>query len=242
MHGRRLAAILLVCLAAHPLLTADGAHDATLPPTPSAALLSDPATEVVLSRVYPAAARDDEFIEIVNLARDAVDLAGWSLTDGETTVRFPLDATVPPGGRIVATRNATSFAEDLLEPADFTWDDGPARRLEGGALRLADAGDEVLLVDAVGTVADAYVYGDSTYAGPGWAGPGAPATGRGEVAIRAALEGVLTDHDDATDWDGLRDHRIGQSAFETLERTATGPAIPVVSPRDGAGLVLSALH
>ncbi|MGQ0798066.1 MAG: phospholipase D-like domain-containing protein, partial [Methanobacteriota archaeon] len=99
-----------------------------------------------------------------------------------------------------------------------------------------------LLVDASGAVADVYVYGDSSYAGPGWAGPAAPPTGRGEVAIRAAVEGVLRDHDDATDWDGLRDHRIGQSAFEAPGRTVTGPAIPVVSPRDGAGLVLSALH
>lgn len=240
--GGRLAAILLAFLAAHPLLlAADGADEESLPPPPTAALFPQAASGVVLSRVYAASARDNEFVEIVNLARDQADLAGWSLTDGEATVTFPLDAIVPPGARVVTTRNATGYAEDLLEPADFTWEAGPARRLEGGVLRLADAGDEVVLVDAAGTVVDAYVYGDSTYAGAGWNGPPARAPGRGEVAVRAVIDDTLLDRDDATDWDGIRDHRIGQSAFETTERIVAGPILAAVSPNDGADLVMSFL-
>jgi len=170
-------------------------------------------SEVKIVRVYADAVRDDEFVEIANLGTDAVDIAGWTLTDLEASAAFPAGASIPAGGRVVATKNATAYAEDTLEGASFTYGSGEAPRMEGGALRLADAGDEVLLLSPTGDVLDAYVQSDAGYAGPGWTGPPARDLGRGEVAVRGSLGGATTDTDTAIDWDGVRDHRLGQSQF-----------------------------
>src|SRR5439155_1055932 len=127
----------------------------SLPPSfgPAAASFSsggDP--EVLLVRVYASAVRDDEFVEIENDRDEALDLTGWTLSDGEAAAAFPVDSSVPAKGRILVTRNATSYGEDTLAAADFTFDRGEARAMEGGVLRLADAGDEILLLDAKASV------------------------------------------------------------------------------------------
>jgi len=192
----------------------------------------------LISRVYANAVRDNEFIEIVNAGETAVALAGWSLTDGEAAARFPDDVVLSPGGAIVVTQNATSYEEDTLRTADFSYG-GEMPALEGRALQLANTGDEVLLRDAGGRLADAYVYGEARYAGPGWTGPPARALGRGEVAVRTREDGILMDRDSALDWDGLRDHRLGQSSFAPPGIVSAGPALAIVSPDDGREPLLS---
>ena len=198
-------------------------------------------SEVKIVRVYADAVRDDEFVEIANLGTDAVDIAGWTLTDLEASAAFPAGASIPAGGRVVATKNATAYAEDTLEGASFTYGSGEAPRMEGGALRLADAGDEVLLLSPTGDVLDAYVQSDAGYAGPGWTGPPARDLGRGEVAVRGSLGGAATDTDTALDWDGMRDHRLGQSQFAFDAVLTAGAAAVAVSPDDGRDVLLSAL-
>src|SRR5207245_1702465 len=126
----------------------------------------------------------DEFVEIGNPRPQSLDVSGWTLTDGEGTARFPLDSILPAGGRLLVTRNATSYSEDTLEAADFTLGAGDARQMEGDVLRLADAGDEVVLVDSAGTVVDVYAWGDSSYVDAGWTGRVAEGMGWGEIAVR----------------------------------------------------------
>src|SRR5256712_7733831 len=93
---------------------------------------------------------------------------------------------------------------------------GDARQMEGDALRLADAGDEVLLIDPSGAVVDAYAWGDSSYVGAGWIGRAAERMGRGEVAVRGRdLAGGWIDRDAAEDWEGIRHHRLGQDRKST---------------------------
>lgn len=223
------------------------ATSASLPPTArgtddAGAALSSPAVSfsvsepgsVVITRVYPNAARDDEFVELGNAGLDSIDLTGWSLTDREATATFPLDTTLPAGGRILVTRNATSYAEDTLAAADFAFENGDARRMEGGVLRLADTGDEVLLMDPAQTVIDVYAWGDSDYGGPGWTGRAADRTGRGEIAVRLRDEvGTWLDRGIAEDWEGLRRHRLGQSSFETESLELKGAATAILSPDAG---------
>jgi len=237
--GMRLAALVFVAilLASAPLLPDRGGDEAVNSPAPAALSFSATTGGVLLSRVYPNAARGDEFVDVVNTGIAAVDLSGWSLTDGEAAASFPRGTVLPPGGRLVATKNATTYAEDVLALAQFTWDSGGIAHLEGGTLRLADSGDEVLLVDDAGSVIDAYVYGTSDYTGPGWSGEPAEAPGRGELAIRGG--GIaLADHDTAEDWEGPRPFRLGQSSFDPAPVIADGPAIPLVSPEDAAGRLL----
>src|SRR3989454_1656913 len=106
--------------------------------------------------------------------------------------------------------------------------------MEGDVLRLADAGDEVVLVDSGGTVVDVYAWGDSSYTGAGWTGRAAERTGRGEVAVRAPDgDGAWIDRDTADDWEGLRHHRLGQSAFDPGAMELRGATTAVLSPDAG---------
>ncbi len=195
---------------------------------------------VLLTRVYANAARDDEFVELMNAGSAAVDVGGWGISDREAVARLPLETVLPSGAGIVLARNATSYFEDVLRTADFTWDQGDAPHLVGGILRLADGGDEVLLVDSTDAIVDAYVYGTSDYAGIGWSGAAAPATGRGEVAVRLGGLAPL-DRDRAEDWIGPRPYRLGQSEFDPPEVSVDGAIVSIVSPDDGAGALLAFL-
>ncbi len=235
--------LLVVALLAAALLPPGRGADGAIPPPPPAAFLSlsEASAAVRIVRVYPNAARDDEFVELANAGPVDADLGGWSLTDLEDAAVFPAAASLLAGARLVATRNSTSYAEDERRTADFTYDRGEARRMEGGALRLADAGDEVLLRDASGQTVDAFVFGTSAYTGTGWSGAPAPAPGRGEIATRARSAAGWEDHDDASDWDGLRAHRLGQSSFDpTAVDVAVEPEV-LLSPDDGRGRALSFL-
>jgi len=232
--GPALAALLAALVLAPSSLPAGREADA-LPPRPAPAFFSatDP-DHLLLVRVYANAARDDEFVEIGNPRPEPVDMSGWSLTDGEATATFPLDSILPGGGRLLVARNATSYAEDTLMVADFAFEAGAARRMEGQVPRLADAGDEVLLRDPDGTLVDVYAWGSSSYDGLGWVGRPAERMGRGEIAVRrsGAYE-TWIDRDTAEDWEDLRHERLGQSAFFPTEMTLRGRTTAVRSPDEG---------
>src|SRR5881397_2722379 len=193
-RGRARAALFAALVLASSPLWAESEAEPLLPrPRPASAPFSDaPQPDALLVRVYANTARDDEFVEIGNPRPESTNVSGWALTDREGTATFPLDSILPAGGRLLVTRNATSYAEDTLEAADFSMWPGDARQMEGDALRLADAGDEVLLIDPSGAVVDAYAWGDSSYAGAGWIGRAAERMGRGEVALRGATTAVLS--------------------------------------------------
>src|SRR3989454_1832065 len=105
--------------------------------------------------------------------------------------------------------------------------------MEGDVLRLADAGDEVVLVDSAGTVVDVYAWGDSSYVDAGWTGRAAERMGRGEIAVRARDSGGWIDGDTAADWEGLRHHRWGQSSFAPGPIELGGATTAVLSPDAG---------
>src|SRR5438105_15961336 len=108
-------------------------------------------------------------------------MTAWSLSDREATAVFPAYSILAANGRRLVTRNATSYAEDTLAIADFAFESGEVRRMDGGVPRLADAGDEVLLLDPIGIVIDAYAWGESSYQDTGWTGRPADRMGLGEV-------------------------------------------------------------
>src|SRR5947209_12252920 len=235
-RGRARAALLAVLVLASSRLWAESEAEPLLPQSrpASAPFYKDSPPDALLVRVYASTARDDEFVEIGNPRPQLLDVTGWALTDGEGTATFPLDSILPAGGRLLVTRNATIFAEDTLEAADLTLGAGDARQTEGDVLRLADAGDEVVLLDSAGTVVDVYAWGDSSYSDAGWTGRAAERMGRGEVAVRAPDgSGGWIDRDTADDWEGLRHHRLGQSAFDPGPIELRGATTAVLSPDAG---------
>jgi len=242
-QGPALAATFVALVLATSPLWAGREAEFSPPPRPAPALFSEDAIGgVLLVRVYASAARDDEFVEVANAGSESVDLTGWSVTDREATATFPLDSILPASGRFLVTRNSTSYAADALTSADFTFDQGEARRMEGGVLRLADNGDEVLLRDPVGVVVDAYAWGDSSYQGPGWTGRPAIRMGRGEIAVREGdARGTWLDRDAAGDWEGLRRYRLGQSTFAPSVIPVDGAMTGILSPDDGDLPLLSFL-
>jgi cardiolipin synthase len=222
-------------LASSPLWAESEAEPLLPRPRPASAPFSDGRLpDALLVRVYANTPRDDEFVEIGNPHPELIDVSGWALTDREGTATFPLDSILPAGGRLLVTRDATSYAEDTLEAADFSMGPGDARQMEGDALRLADAGDEVLLLDRTGTVVDAYAWGDSSYAGPGWIGRAAERMGRGEIAVRGRDSAIgWVDRDAAEDWEGLRHYRLAQSSFDIGPFELRGATTAVLSPDAG---------
>src|SRR3989442_4145345 len=66
--------------------------------------------------------------------------------------------------------------------------------------------------------------------------------GRGEVAVRAPDgNGAWIDRDTADDWEGLRHHRLGQSAFDPRPMELHGATTAVLSPDAGDLPLLSLL-
>ena len=246
MWALRVAGAVLVAaflLAAPPLPAAREAEPLPPCPRPAPALFSAEADgSVLLVRVYANAPRDNEFVEIGNRYAVPLDLTGWSLTDREATAVFPVDSFLPASGRLLITRNASSYAEDTFATADFTFETGEGRRMDGGVPRLADAGDEILLLDPAGSVMDAYAWGDSTYQGMGWTDRASERMGRGEVAVRLRdANGGWIDRDVAQDWEGLRHHRLGQSSFDLESFDLHGTVTAVLSPDEGDGPLLGFL-
>ncbi len=180
------------------------------------------------------AARDDEYVAVANPGSAAVGLSGWRLTDREGTVEFPANATLAAGARAVVARNATSYLEDTLDDAEYTYGRGNAipMRVVGRIPQLANDGDEVLLLDPAGVVVDAVAWGASPYAGAGWGGPPAAKLPQGKRAVRASTAGVPVDTDTAADWDSLRSYGLGQSDLPFVRFQVETGATGFLSPDD----------
>ena len=189
---------------------------------------------ILIVEVYYYALRDDEYVAIANPGSRTVDISGWRLTDREGTVEFPAKSTLSGVARAVIARNATAYSEDTLDVATYTYGVGEAIPMTavGRIPQLNNDGDEVLLLDATGSLVDAFVYGGSTYSGPGWAGPPAAKVPQGKRAVRASSAGMLRDSDTAAEWDSLRSYGLGQSDLPFRTFQVSGTAVGFLSPDD----------
>ena len=136
---------------------------------------------VVISAVYPdgyAPGDADEAVQLWNTGIRAVDLAGWSVSDGEGTATFPPGATLAAGRRVWLTQDAAAFARSFGHGPDWVWAGGvpvgaTVQRMGSihGGPALANAGDEVVLRVADGGGTDTVIYGKGATAAAGWHGP-----------------------------------------------------------------------
>ncbi|MFH1131454.1 MAG: lamin tail domain-containing protein [Pseudomonadota bacterium] len=102
---------------------------------------------------------DGEWLEIYNPGDQAVDLSGWTLKDNDSDTHT-LSATNPlviqPKSYLVLSRNTDSNTNGGV-PAGYQYSD----------VNLANASDEIILLDATGTEVDRVVYDSSWGVVPG---------------------------------------------------------------------------
>ncbi|TLZ72902.1 MAG: lamin tail domain-containing protein, partial [Methanobacteriota archaeon] len=109
---------------------------------------------LLLVEVFYYALRDDEYVVLANPGEGGVDLAGLRITDREGTLEFPAGSSLATGARAVVARNATSYFEDTLEAAEYTYGagNGTAMLIVSRIPQLNNDGDEVLLLNGTGTI------------------------------------------------------------------------------------------
>jgi len=207
--------------------------------TAPAPLLGGPVliTEVLY---YASSGMEDEFVTLVNTAGASVDLTGWTLTDGEGTLSLP-SRLLAPGEALTVAENSTAYALERLQDPDYSWSAGTAPRLPStGVFQLSNTGDAVTLLDGLGSVVDAVVWGAAVYTGPGWTGTAVPDATRGEVLTRAN-DGSWIDTDTAADWARLAPRIIGQSDFPMILYAVNGTVEAFASPGRSLEVLVSYL-
>ena len=97
-------------------------------------------------------ARDDEFIELLNVTADPVDLSGWQITDGYAVrYAFPEGAELMPGRALVLFGGG--------DPATFAELPGALVFVAEHGLGLNNTGDTITLLDVEGVMEDQVVFG-----------------------------------------------------------------------------------
>jgi len=190
---------------------------------------------------YYHALRADEYVSVVNDGSASLDLAGWSLTDREGVLTFPLGASASPGEVVVIAQNSTAYFEDTFRVARFHYAGGNVTAMVvSGSFQLNNAGDEVILRDASGAILDVLAYGRSPYAAEGWSGPPALAVNMGFVARRAKATAWI-DTNASADWDLVRVRSLGQSEHVAATFDFVGTVRAAVTPDAGTDLLTTLL-
>jgi PKD repeat protein len=120
----------------------------------------------------------DEFVELMNTTASPVDASGWKFTSG-ITATLPAGTTIPAGGFLVLSPDATRF--------HTTYGGTPAATYTG---KLSNGGEKVAIADAGGTEVDAVTYGTDG----DW-----PYTPDGNGPSLELVDPAL-DHDDPLNW------------------------------------------
>ncbi len=190
---------------------------------------------ILITEVYYNALVENEYVVITNQGESDNDISNWTLSDNEGILAFPPNTVLQKGGYAVIAQNSSLYTRDTLELAQFRFNDGDAPSMirKYGTFQLRNDGDEVLLSDAYGELVDVFIYGISSYKGPGWEGEPAIALTKGHVAHRIENGGRFQDTNSSSDWNQIRTYVLGHSHHEprTFEFNGIGHAF--VSP-DGS--------
>ncbi len=152
----------------------------------------------------------DEAVQIRNIDAEPVSLAGWVLSDGTQEAVLPTLPPLAPGQALWLASDADAFQRHF----------GFAPDVELGAAwpGFSNSGDEVLLIDSIGRIADALVYEAGDTNTPGWSGAavepylvGALFSEEGQLLYRQRAQAtgeIMADSDTAADWAQSRDDII----------------------------------
>lgn len=171
---------------------------------------------IIISEVqYDPVAPDqaNEWFELFNPTANTIDISGWTFTDGEGTVTFPVATTIASGAYFIATH--TDVAGNLgafpAVPVNLTYG-----AIDVGNVFLANAGDELTLSDNTATIIDFVSWEGHT---AGW---GAVLANDGESIMR----NTSTDTDLQADWLSNQVPTPGTGTLVALTNTSS-TTIPV---------------
>ena len=176
-----------------------------------------------------------EFIRIHNPTGGSINIGGWQITDLEGVITFPTWTNIDAGCNLYIAYNATAFYEEMLQKADFEYGEDSNTTpdmAKSGSLKLANAGDEVILKDSEGEIINVVVYGNSYYAGTGWISAPAEDVNAGVILERDKNEttGQYEDTNISADWDDYRVYVVGQSHFSYETFSFNGNVTVFTSP------------
>jgi cardiolipin synthase A/B len=158
---------------------------------------------LLLTEICPG--RPTDYVIITNEGED-ISVQGLMISDGEGNITVLSDIMLSHGDSLALASDRAAFR--TLHPEIVCLVKGEANLSWGGRFTLADAGDEVMLFSADGSVLDVVIYGSSPYQGLGWVGPGAGTVFKAHALVRSG-----PDTDGASDWSveppGRSDFPIG---------------------------------
>ncbi len=107
----------------------------------------NPQPDIVINEIHYNGLRSgtdqDEFVELFNNSGFAVDLSGWSFSEG-FVFTFPQGTTIPDQGFLTIAFNPADFLNQYGFAPDFQWTSGG----------LSNSGEDIELRDASGNVQD----------------------------------------------------------------------------------------
>lgn len=217
-----------------------------LPAVLSPLAAGQPATAPLLITGFavdlPGAEADDA-VEVTNVGAQAVDLAHWTLSDGEGMISWPSGTALAAGGSITVAGNATAWLEAGGPMPDFSILDHPDIPQVGqdGPFLLARDGDAITL-SRNGSLVDVVVYGDAE-AAPGWAGPAVDLVGSPFLRWygRTGTDGPLADTDSAADWHRPKREYVGASDHPSPAIAVAGGLLAYVAPDESRAVVRALL-
>ena len=134
-------------------------------------------TQVVINEIHynPGSSQgsdfDYEFLELYNAGAAAVDMSGWSFTQGVTHVFADGTSLAAGGYMVVSVPGAASQGSLDTNPYDPDGDglmDNGAVVVEWTSGGLTNGGEDITIVDATGAVMDSVDYEDGTNAYGDW--------------------------------------------------------------------------
>ncbi len=154
--------------------------------------LDQPPSDVrlILTEICPG--HPTEYMIITNEGED-ISVRGVTVTDGEGNITILTEIVLPRGGSLALACDRSVF--QTLYPEMMCLEEGNTNLSWGGRFTLADAGDEVILSYADGTILDVAVYGGSQYSGPGWSGLAIEGAAKSHALVRSG-----PDTNTASDW------------------------------------------
>ena len=189
-----------------------------------------------------------EWVEVYNPTAATVDLSGCKIGDEETIGgpeamrQFPLGATIQPGQVLVLALEANAFQAvyGFLPDYEIVNTGSPVPDLfdyvpwANGAFSLANAGDELLLLDFFDNLVDSVAWGDST-----WSEFYPPAANPDQGSTLERFPAYL-DTGAASDWREQTQPQPGEVNLSPPPPTPTMTPTPGPTPTPfGGGLLIS---